>query len=101
MGQKVVKGFLSSLSAPSHDSGAGNMIGQPVLYRNNDVQYRSTPTAGVISPSSSVEKGEFASIASPLSDNSGFSDWLASPPSSPPPPHQDSLAFINTTVETR
>ena len=104
MGQKVVKGFLSSLSTPSHDQGSS---GQPVLYRNSDVQYppSATPTAGVISPSSSVERGEFASMASPLSDHSDLNDWVTPPPSSPPPqaytPHQDTLAFTNTSMETR
>lgn len=124
MGQKV-KGLLSSLS--SHDSVVGHVTTQPVLYYNNDLHGASpttmtvTPTAGVIitSSSSSVEQGEFASMASPLSDHSGWLSSTSPPPlggpvlpmsptssgpASPPPayvPHMDTLAFINVTVETR
>lgn len=112
MGQKVVKGLLSSLST-SHDS---HGTAQPVLYRNNDitdVRYTTgthpVAIATTTSPSGSVEQGEFASMASPLSDYSG--DWLSStsPPGSVPSPtplpvhipHTDTMAFSNITVETR
>lgn len=121
---KVMKGLFSSLS--SHDPGVSHVTSQPQIYRNSDVHQSSslptpivttpttvtaTPIAGIIttSPPSSVEQGEFASIASPLSDASG--DWLSStspppPPGtvSPPPtytPHPDTLSFSNTTLDTR
>ena len=108
---KVVKGFFSSLSSTtSHDLGAGPP--QPTLYRNSDVQHLPssvTPTATpttALSPASSVEQGEFATMASPLSDHS---EWLSStspphtsPLTSPPPlyiPHPDTLAFSGATSQ--
>ena len=101
MGQKMVKGFLSSLSTSQLSSSYdGHVNSQAVLYRNNNVL--SSPT----SPSA-IEEGEFAlspsSFSPPMSpphSNHSSGDFMSQPPPSNPV-DQQTLELSNITVATR
>ena len=101
-GQKVVRGFLSSLSSQHHSGSQDQSVGKesplPSVYKNSASLYPPS----IFSPPSSAEEGEYAENLSPMASTQALVRSKASPiQPKTTPTNPEITSFSDVTVTTR